>query len=234
MAKMFNFLPGKDEYREQPFSLYQLMNGDVDEKDRRFEGGDCYVMGIKFVQEGTLEFEEVLNTKKEKLKKSGFNIEAIDIIIKSETTERGITVQTKFAAMAYPRLWDEHTKHYSGLGGCPYSAFITNFRKLAIIHPDERRIDVVPYDREGHHRSLFYDIGGAKMIGVRWNYEGTMEDALKEFLETHTLNIGKNARTSEEYFKAMEGHTGDHSWNFLVEEENVPLGKVLELIAEGE
>ncbi len=233
MAKVFNFpVDIKNiQYHEQPFSLYQLMDGDLDEENRRFDEGDCYVTGIRFIQNGVPEFNELIKSQRGRLQRLNFDVEQINGMLEKIKKKDRITVNTKFAAMAHPVTWDEGTKSYSHLDGCPYRAFITNFERLAIIHPEEKRIDIVPYDEENRHRSLFYDIKAAKMASVRWTYDGTMEDTLREFAETHTFNVSRNYENSEEYFKLREKYGKDYSWDFFVTEEDVPLNRALELVS---
>ena len=90
---------------------------------------------------------------------------------------------------------------------------------------------VTPYDTKENHRKLFYDISGAKMAGVRWQYKGNIGDALTEFAEiSYVFDIGKIPKTFDEITQVMRNHPRDHSRNYIVTEENVPLHKVMEII----
>ncbi len=229
MAKIFNFpISIKDrKLIEQSFSLYQLIHGVPDHPDERTRRGDCYVTGINIVTNGTPEFDELIEKQRKKFEKMDyFTDDEKELMIQNLKSKDEVPVITKFAAMAHPRYWDD-TFGFQGLDGCPYDAFITDFSKLAIIHPEEKRIAIVPYEGEGHHRKLFYDIGRAKMAGVRWQYDGTMIDALNEFATSYTFDIGKNPGSSKEFVETMKDHPRDYSRNYIITEKKVPLERIL-------
>lgn len=232
MAKVYNFPLGikNPQLAEQPFSLYQLMHGVPEHKDERTREGDCYVTGIRFVQNGTQEFNELIETQRKRFEWMEIGPEKIERILTEIRSKDNLTLTTNFAAMAHPLYWDETAQLFRGLDGCPYRAFATDFGSLAIIHPEEGRIVIVPYDKEGRHRNLFYDIKGSKMAGVRWQYDGTIGDALTEFADTYRFDMGRAPRNSKEALEIRNSYPREHSRDYIVTDENISLEKVIEII----
>jgi len=173
MTKVYTFPEGiGKEPVQQEFTLVELMHGIPNHNNEMVQEGECYVTGVRFVLRGTPDYDMAIENTRRLLAELEYTTEKIDAGVSSLLQRETLRLDTNF-----------HAAKYHHLDGCPYKGFITDMKFVAIIHFDTREIAIVPFGdpKTGPHRNLFYDVKGAKLSGSRWQYNGSMADALREF-----------------------------------------------------
>ena len=205
----------------QSFSLVELMHGITDNDDEMMREGICYVTGIKIAQKGTGLFDQMANQASNEIRKLTLGLEKERQAIEEILGREKLHATTAFRAYRYP-LGD----------GMPYQAVVTDLRELAIVYFDRKSITLLPYGdlKSGPHRNLFYDAVGSKLALARWQYSGTMSDALVEFWgRSYSFERARYAQTPEEK-TFVTNQPPDRQ--YITVETRLPLEKIVQIASD--